>query len=161
MRWHIGLSIRYHMRRVAFFDAYNMWTNVLGVLFGSATVVTIFKELGHGWIMTTAFLITILFTIDLVVGSNRKSRQHHDLARRFIEIEQQAELDGLDDPQKISNIRIKMLAAEKDEPPILQALNDLCYNEMVLAEGHESTKLLPLPWYKRRMAHFISFEPHN
>jgi len=89
------------------------------------------------------------------------SRLHHDLARRFIDLEKSMVKERKVNEFLVQDYKAEALSIEKDEPPVLQALNDLCYNEMIVAMGYKSKELLPLPWYKRLLAHMVSFEPHH
>ena len=156
--WHVRRSTRYHMRRVRFFDLWHTWTNVLGVLFGSATVVTLLGKLGEEWAIFAGLIITFLFTIDLLVGTARMSRLHNDLAKKFIDLEREIELVLQPEEIKLREFRGSILNIEKEEPPILRALNDICQNEMVLAIGYDKKFLIKIPLYKRLLANFISFE---
>ena len=149
--WYLRRSTRYHMHRVRFFDTFHTCTMAMGLLFTSATVVISHVALG--------VLVTILFSLDLVIGTTRKARLHHELARRFLELEQQTTLEASPSDVVIRRTRGEILRIEQDEPPVLKLLNDICHNELVLSMGYPPRYLLPIPRYKKLLAHFLSFEP--
>ena len=158
--WHVRLSKRYHLRRVAFFDGYHTFTNVLGVIFGSATMMTIVSGMGPYWIAGASLVVTIFFTIDLIVGTSRKARDHNDLVRRFIELEQDMELTSKPSEDDLRKFRATSLEIEKDERPPLKILVDICHNEMITAYGYKAD-LVPIGWWKRLFANILSFEPYQ
>ena len=152
--WYLRRSTRYHMHRVRFFDTFHTYTMAMGLLFTSATVV-----ISPEWTVAVGVLVTILFSLDLVIGTTRKARFHHELARRFLELEQQTTLEASPSDAVIRRTRGEILRIEQDEPPALKLLNDICHNELVLAMGYPPRYLLPIPRYKKLLAHFLSFEP--
>src|SRR5713226_3505669 len=140
-RWYgvlfsIRRSIRYHMRRVRFFDHLNLWATALSLLFGSATILALMGGKDSRWAVLAAALVTIFSVLNLLMGSTRRAREHNDLARRFITLEKGMvliEQPTEDDLKKYSALRLDI---EADEPPILRILDILCHNEQALAEGH-------------------------
>jgi len=159
--WHMRRSIRYHMRRVRFYDLWHVWTNMIGIIFGSATALTILGGLGPSYTVAASFVVSIAFMLDLFVGTARMSRQHQGLASKFIGLQAKAEVESDHQATILHRYRAEILLIEHDEPPVLRMLNDICHNEMVIAMGYPSKYLIHIPWMKRHLANIISFDPIN
>lgn len=67
-----------------------------------------------------------------------QGRLHRDLKGRFIALEM-AILAGDDQPDTWAKYEVERLRIEQDEPPIYRALDLLCHNELLVAEGHKRT----------------------
>jgi hypothetical protein len=76
-------SVRYHTRRRMFFDRWNLATNALSVIFGSATIYGVLSAGGKELALASAALVTVMSSLNLVIGTTRMARLHEDLARRF------------------------------------------------------------------------------
>jgi len=145
------------MHRVRFFDNWHVWTNGAGVVFGSATIVNVIGKFGEEW-LTVLFgvIVTIFFTADLLVGTANRARLHNDLARKFLDLEAKMELADVRDKTNLRKFRADKLLIDKDEPPTLKVLIDICENEMITNMGYKK-KLIPINLFKRMLANFISF----
>jgi len=151
-------SVRYHMRRACFFDLLHSSTNAIGVIAGSAAVMTVisnYKEVAVG----AAILVTIMSALDLVVGTARMARLHNDLAKDFIRLEREIVLVELASEQQLRVFSARRLEIEVEEPPVMRTLDRLCHNEQLRAEGFASDKMVFVPLHHRILAQFISFEP--
>ncbi len=154
--WHILLfgvrrSARYHEKRERFFHRLNRVVLFLNVAFGSAAVVAVISELGHGWIVAFSALVAMASALDLVVDTGGSARLHADLRRRFVALES-AMIGEEPDQEKLTRFTRERLAIEQDEPPVLRALDVLCHNELVRALGYGREKEHTLPLWRRLLA---------
>lgn len=157
----IQRSIRYHHRRRAFFDRCATVSDTLAVIFGSATIFALLNQVSDILTAVFAATVTVSSAVNLVVGSSRMARQHHDLARRFIDIEKQmATTDpaGEDDYRRWVALR---LTVETDEPPALRVLDTICHNDVIRAMGLDPAHLIPIQPWQRRLAQFVDFRDHE
>lgn len=153
-------SVRYHHRRMRFFDLVGKWANGLSIVFGSAAVASILGDDHKVAATGAALLIVVVQTIDLIIGSSKVARDHSDLARRFVVLE--AEMaKAHQSPETLKGFEVKRLEIEGDEPPIMRMLDVLCHNELAKAQGSPDGDLYRVTWLKRRLAQFISFDTHG
>lgn len=161
--WHALLfgvrrSIRYHVRWRMFFDRCRQFTSALGVIFGSATVFTLLNNIDPFYSALTAALVTVFFTIDLVVGTGPAARLHYDLSRQFIELERKIEfVEKPIDAQSLAKYKACRLEIEADEPPVHRVLDMMCHNELLRAMGYGKSHFARIRFYQRWLAHFFDF----
>ncbi len=159
--FHIRRSVRYHMRRQAFFDNWHRVTNFVAVLFGSATVITLMTSTGHGWAVSAAVVVTVFAAADLVVGTAQMARRHDHLRRRFMALEQK-ELLGRDSmtAKQATDLARQRMEVEMEEPPVMRALDTIAHNDVLQAEGFPSgdEAYRPLPLYQRLTAQLVSWD---
>lgn len=153
-------SIRYHTRRRAFFDTCHTVVNFIGVVFGSATILGVLGTMGQGWTIGAAVIVTVSSALDLVIGTAGKARVHHDLARRFIELEKQM-LVGEQSEENLVRFTNERLTIEADEPPVKRVLDLLCHNEQARAEGYDPKHFVKVPFYQRWLAQFVDIGQDN
>lgn len=148
-------SVRYHDRRRAFFERLHRLTNVLTVLMAGSVLFDIGRP-GEtaGWLMTLAAMAALLAALDMVVGYAARASQHRDLKGRFVDLEM-AILGGDETPEVWTAHRLARLAIERDEPPIYRALDLLCHNEVLLAEGGKTADLVVLTKWQRWTRHLF------
>lgn len=146
-------SIRYHNRRRAFFDTLNTVSNVCSVGFGSATIYSLLQTTNsHLVTATLAAAVTLVSTVNLVVGSSRMARTHHDFARKFSELEKKIRGSAVETPELLSVWCNERLAIEAEEPPIKRVLDSICYNEMIRAMGYKHVTPLKITATQRFFA---------
>jgi len=135
------------MRREAFYDAWHKATSAVAVISGSAAVGALLSDLNNHLAIYAAAAVAVFSAIDLVVGTAAKARLHNDLRRRFLVLEQKlvTQEDALD------RLGAEYLVIEADEPPVLRALDTICYNDLLQAQGYSSDDDLyvPIRWYQR------------
>src|SRR5258706_15543958 len=85
--FNVRLSIRYHNRRRSWFDTFNLAANALSVIFSSAAIAALRAD-SERFAVWSAIAITIVSGFNLVLRTSERARQHHDLAKRFITLEQ-------------------------------------------------------------------------
>ena len=162
--WHdllfgVRRSIRYHARRRMFFDRFRQLTSALGVILGSATVFTLLNEMAPLYPALAAALVTIFFTIDLVVGTGPAARLHNDLSRRFIDLERRMELEEEPiDAQSLAKYKANRLEIETDEPPVHRVLDMMCHNELLRAMGYDKSHFARIRFHQRVLAHFFDLQ---
>ena|SRR6266508_3456665 len=135
-------SIRYHVKRQQFFDRLNGLTSFFNVIFGSAAVVALIKTNIEYVGVPAAALVTVLSSIDLVVGYSRKARVHERLACKFIDLDKEIiSRNNIDlTESELAKFSAERLDIEADEPPVKVVLDSICHNEMCRAEGYKDPK---------------------
>ena len=155
--YRLRLSVRYHQRRVRFFDAWDLWAKGLSVMAGTAAFATLWKDNSQPeaalWFMAG---ITALTTISLVFGFSSKARLHSDLVRKYLELESAVVINITPTEQFLADIEGKVRLIEAQEPPTLGALVTICQNELARQEGREEY-IVKVPLYQRWLAQFFDF----
>lgn len=152
-------SIRYHVRRRRFFDLVHSAANAIGIIFGSAAIVSILSEFRSGYAVGAAAIVTVTSAFDLVIGTQGMARLHDDLAKRFITLERDMVIEGAPTEEAVRRFTARRLEIEADEPPVLRTLDRLCHNELLRAMGYPDTMTVSIPLYHRLLAHVVSVEP--
>ena len=142
-------SIRYHTRRRSFYDRFNSSVNAVSVIMGSATVYGVLKVQAQDVAIIAAAIVTVLSAINLVVGSSRQARLHHDLCRRFIALEKKISTSSVKDAEVLSELIAERLDIESEEPPVLHVLNSICHNELARAMGYGPEHFAKIKFYQR------------
>ena len=85
--------------------------------------------------------------------------KHAGLYERFIALEKRMAQAEHPEPDDLSKIRKEVLAIEVDEPSIFLAVNRLCHNQVLRAEGfgNDSDWIEPLGLYHRILKNLIRF----
>lgn len=126
-------SVRYHDRRCAFFEQLHRITGVLTILLAGSVLFEIARPGDTAsWLVALSVAAAVLAASDTVIGFAARAGLHRTLKQRFIGLET-AILAG--SGSEADHLRTR-LAIEHDEPPIYRALDLLCYNEMLHAEGY-------------------------
>lgn len=153
-------SKRYHNERRKFYDGWHKFTATIGVIFGSATILTVLTEtLGQVYTIAAAAIVTIFSIIDLVVGTAEKARLHYDLAKQFIALEKDIISEQAPTETDLANWTTQRLEIEADESPRKKVLNMMMHNELMRAKGYERNHpdYVKIAWSQRALAHFIDF----
>lgn len=154
--WGVQRSVRYHVRRQAFFDRWRRITSATGVIFGSAAAADLLSDGGHMLAVAAAFVVAVFTAFDLVVGTAEMARRHDDLRRRFIRLEAKIRTDEHPDHKNVLAWDAARLEIEIDEPPTYIALDLLCANELAIATERDG--LVDLTWWQHVTAHWIRWE---
>lgn len=155
----IKRSIRYHDRRKAYFITLHQITGVLTVLLSGSVIFDLAKS-GENpwWLNTIAFISAVLAAWDVVIGYSSKITLHHDLKRRFSELEMKIVAEKKESAfwGTLENERALI---ERDEPPIYRALDLLCHNELLVAEGFggkgKADDWREICWFQRLTSQFL------
>jgi hypothetical protein len=146
-QWHelkfaVQRSILYHNYRRRFFDTLRVWSDFLVIITGGA-VIWVSHPGGetNSWLISSlGALVSIVVAFNLVVGYSSKAREHHDLVRRFAQLER----DMVTAENSVDNSKAENLASfinqrlliEEEEPPTLRVLDVYCHNELAKALGY-------------------------
>ncbi len=133
----IRRSVRYHDRRRAFFERMHRVTGALTIVLAGGVL---FELAGTGspalWLQCFAVAAAVLSAFDIVVGYAARANDHAALRVRFVSLEMKMLAGDLEEATWCG-YRQERLAIERDEPPIYRALDLLCHNEMLRAEGFD------------------------
>lgn len=148
-------SARYHDRRVRFYDFMHTSATATALIFGSAAVAGVLStnQNGDKVAVVSAALVSIFAAFDLVCGFSRKTWQHAELKRRFLLLE--GKIIGNHDDDSLGCYQAERLTIEMDEPPVMRALDLLCHNELLRAEGLDGAE--PIGFIKRNTAQLIAW----
>ena len=157
-------SRRYHMWRVKFFRRLN---NVRLFLFliSSSTAFTLIMSETYllQWVPWASAFVVLIALGEVVVRAGTREIQHHNLARAFVELEAEIISYGerLTDA-RLDALKTKYLKIELDEPPVLKALNDICYNEEAMARYDDPKPyLIQIGLLDRIWAQVLDIRPHK
>lgn len=163
--WGVRRSIRYHGHRRQFFERFNLVTNAVSVIFGSSTILAVLHQVSSQalsssqsppWIgVGTAAIVTIFSSLNLVIQTTKMAQMHHDLARRFLELEKEF-IKVLPSDGTVKKLAGKRLEIEADEPPILRIVDVLCHNELMRAEGYDQDRFVDHYYKVSPMQRFFS-----
>jgi hypothetical protein len=151
-------SVRYHGRRQQFYETWNTLTSAFSVLFGSAAILSLLALTGSYSKQVTiaaAAVVTIMSTVDLVVGTVRKAQLHADLGRRFSELE--CKFVGELSPERLAECRNERIMIEADEPPQLRVVSVLTHNDLCLATGLDD--FYHIPFWRRLLGQVVNLDP--
>lgn len=154
-------SIRYHNRRRSFYDRFNLSANAVSLIMGSATVYGTLAEKAHEVAIIAAMFVTIFSAINLVVGSSRQARLHHDLCKRFITLEKNITSCADKNDKNLTEFVTERLDIEAEEPPVLHVLNSICHNELARAMGYGSEHFAKIAFYQRWFAPIMDIREHT
>lgn len=153
-------SIRYHDRRAAFFERLHQITGGLTVLLAGSVLFDLARP-GNtpAWLTALALTAALLAVWDIVVGYAGRAGLHRDLKNRFVALEI-AVVEGDATAENWTRHQIKRLTIERDEPPVYRALDTLCHNEMLIAEGYDrngagKVHFAPVTAWQRATRHFL------
>lgn len=154
-------SIRYHNRRRSFYDRFNLFVNAFSLIMGSATVYGTLKAQAQEVALIAAGLVSVFSAINLVIGSARQARLHHDLCKRFIALEKKISAATEPDAAKLAEWTSERLDIETEEPPVLHILNCMCHNELARAMGYGPEHFAKISFYQRWLAPFMDIREHS
>lgn len=152
-------SIRYHSKRRAFFNAWHYISLVITALSGTAAFASLVSESDKTLALWLTGIIAVITVLDLSIGFSRHSDAYNNLERKFADLLIKITLN---DPSEANNKEWKTerLLIEKDEPPTLKVLEQVCYNEEALAQGTPEY-ICHIPWLMMRLRHFFLFDGWN
>lgn len=154
-------SVRYHGRRRAFFDRFNLLVNAVVLVMGSATVYGVLKA-GHEHVaLIAAGIVTALSAINLAGGSARQALLHRDLARNFIALERKIVAAPIPDQAMLAAWTTERLEIEEDEPPKLHVLDCICHNDLMRAMGYSPKEFARVGWLQRMLANVCDFREYT
>ncbi|MBN6079910.1 hypothetical protein HYE58_08415 [Aggregatibacter actinomycetemcomitans] len=139
LNFNLGRSIRYHKARQHFFDLLDKFTNVISIVFGSGSVFALSQQ-NTNLAMWLGLTLTVLSALALVFGFATKARDHFDFSKQYAVLERQLIKEPLT-KGLLDSVADEIRAIESNEPKVLKALNDLCWNEEAAAQGVVASEL--------------------
>jgi len=149
-------SIRYHNRRILFYDHTHKMATAFALLSGSATVIAVLGGMGAFWTTSFALIVVIFSAIDLIVGPDKAARMHNELARKFFNLEKSIITEKNITEESLACFSADRLDIEMNEPPIKKVLDSICHNELCRAMGVEKYSV-KIKWYQRIFCQLFDF----
>lgn len=130
-------SVRYHDRRLDYYEKMSQLTSFLTILLSGSILLQIAgaKYEPPWWLVLISLVAALLAAFDIVVGYTKMLNLHKDLRRRFCLLEAKT-LNAKTDDQ-LNKCNAEKITIELDEPPVYRALDLLCYNEVMIANGYK------------------------
>lgn len=154
--FNVRRSIRYHDRRRAFYERMHQITGVLTILLAGGVL---FELAGSGetvwWLKLLGLIAAVFSAIDIIIGYARQANRHADLRKRFSALEIAVNTGE----KSVADYTNDRLLIEQDEPPVYRALDLLCQNEQLVAQGYSRADPVDkgyfsdLKWYEALTAH--------
>ena len=139
-------SQRYHDHRRGFFKAIIQWFQFFNLIFGSAGVVTYLGETGRTDVLALASAFAAISAAILIsVKAVDMEELHAKLLDRCIVFEQRLYKVRNPTEADIADFRYERLELEKMEPRVYHAVQRMCRNEVIRAEGTDG-KIRDLGW---------------
>lgn len=156
-------SVRYHVRRRAFFDGWSRTFNFFVLVLGSGTIYAASNE---SPILATIVGAVVMLTgaIQLVWDPARNARDHEILARDFSKLLAEIHSKSDPDPAVISNWAARREEIEQAETATYNALEADCRNEVVRVYYEPSAAAAAqqiIPFWPRALMHYVRFENTN
>jgi len=156
--WGVRRSIRYHDRRIVWFDRIHRVGRFITLAAGGSAAATILKE-RENWSLVLALTCAFFSALDLAFDVSANARKHGTLKMRFVDLEREINLIGYESltAEQVRRFSARRSEIERDEPPILRCLDTLCHNELCRADGiHDRIAVL---WWQRFLAHVWYGDP--
>lgn len=151
----IQRSIRYHQRRRGFYDRLDKTSNMLSLIFGSAAIFGVLQEKYKVVAIVASAVVTVVSSINLVVGSAQRGRDHTDFMRKYVELEKSMLGDATE--ERLLAIKEARLCIEAEEPPVMHVLNAICHRELMRAIGYSKKELPQIGWFQSAVAQVFDF----
>lgn len=164
--FHVRRSIRYHDRRRTYFERLHHITSALTILLAGSVLFDLAKPGDSpGWMIILALISGFLSIFDMVVNYSSNATKHHDLKKRFGDLEIAIKTGNNEDATWKAHHK-ELLSIEKDEPPIYRALDLFCHNELLRADGFKQdepngaqfAKLSRYQWITRHIFHWADIK---
>lgn len=154
-------SIRYNNRRRSFFDAYNLFTNSFSILMGSSVLYVVLNGLDDVVTATLSLLLITASTLNMLVNTSVRAREHEALSRRFIQLEKKIIAHQNPVQEEVSAWMQERLDIEADEPPVKHILNAICHNELAKAMGYADQHMAKISLPQRLLAQFFDYRAYT
>jgi len=151
-------SVRYHMHRRRFYEAWNTSTVLVSLIGSSSAILILFSMSGNEVLVASSIsaLVAVVNALDFAVGTGRRSNEHSDLARQFISLEAKFPSEDVElSAGEIDLLRRERLSIESREPPVMRLLDAMCHYELLRAMGDERAHPR-VPLRRRVLIHFLS-----
>ncbi|UXN37814.1 hypothetical protein N8E87_04955 [Avibacterium paragallinarum] len=155
----INRSIRYNAKRCRFFECLERLVNFIGLVFSSSAIYAITQE--NQLVATlSGAVVAVASSLALVIGFGNKARDHRDFINDFSQLQTLLLTTKLSE-QLINELTAKMREIDSKEPTVLIVLEQICYNEQLIAEGFSKEKCSKISWYQRLFAQIFDICPHR
>lgn len=155
-------SLRYHRSRARFFENVEVTSDALDLLFGSAAIVAILKNLPPGWVIALAAVVSATAALRIALQVSRKSSTHAALAREFARLEMDIRRDEAPTAAAVREWWGRRLDIEADEPPVKEVLNLIMHNRVCLSmRESKRSDCYEIKWFRRLTAHFLNLSADN
>lgn len=155
LEFNIGRSIRYHTKRQKFYLSLHRITQAISTVLCSSAFCLLYANEVSFTTFITAF-VAVITILDLVIGYNSSAMEHNDLKKSFIDL--MIKLNETEHTKlAIDAIHKERLLIEKQEPPVLTALNTICYNEECMSHALNDRKI-KMGWFERNFYNYLSFD---
>lgn len=126
---------------------------MLSLILGSAAIYGVLQENAKNVALIASATVTVVSSINLVVGSAQRGRDHTDFMRKYVELEKR--MLGKPNEELLLEVSAARLTIEAEEPPVLHVLNSICHNDMVRARGYAKKYFLDIGWFQTLFAQII------
>ena len=150
-------SVRYHIRRQRFFDRLERIGALASLAAGSSTVVALLASVDERLVLAAAAATAAAGASAVIFTPGLRARQHNDLAREFISLEQDRVRAGEVTPERLAELMARRLKIEAAEPPILRVLDAMCHNELLTAQGGDEGQRASVTRLQRWLANWADF----
>lgn len=150
-------SVRYHAKRAAFFAKLNQLNSLATILLASAVMSSIMEDanlFGFPIAIIFGFLAFVLASIVIVYDATGQAQKHHDLSRRFIDL-QKAMLKDKPSQDDYAAWTKERLSIEAEDPNTLNVLNAICHNELIRAGGYGDDQMADIGFFQGLVAPFM------
>lgn len=156
----VHVSMRYHAKRRAWFDALHRVAMVVAAVGGSAALATILGQQVQyaAWI---AFVVAAAGAFDVAFSPAEKARKVDDLYRRFCDLAAEIAATADPPPDQIRLWKAKKLKIEADEPTAIDTLNVLCHNQEAEARGYGPEHRHRVRWWQSATAQLFTLPPNR
>jgi len=161
--WHallfgIRKSVRYHERRAAFFLSLDRINGIVSLSAGAGAVSSALSA-RPDLAAVAGGIVAVSNIINVVVGSSRMAALHRELRGRFIDLERRVQRAPKTE-EALQECTDERLRIEQEEPPIVGALEMLCYNEEARAEGNFE-HVRRMDWLHKLLCQVLDYEPKD
>ncbi|MEI6985921.1 MAG: hypothetical protein WCK65_07325 [Rhodospirillaceae bacterium] len=162
----VHVSLRYHSRRRAWFDALHRLSMVLSAVGGSAALASVLTAgqstaVPNSLVLVVAMSVTAAGAFSVAFGFSERARVANDLYRRFAALARDIAAHQAPVACELRKWRAERLLIEADEPSINSVINILCHNAEVGARGrqNEDEHIYWVHWFRRMCANLVSLRP--
>lgn len=133
-------SALYHKAREGALESIHRAAMFAVLVSSSGAVLALAQGYAYGKFL--ALVPAIFGALDLVFGLTRQARDHAVLARQFLDLAADGCVD--DAVGRVGELRARFYRLSSEEPPIYEALESLCFNQVASAVGDPRRRQVPL-----------------
>lgn len=156
----IRRSVRYHDYRRSYYLRIQKWILFSNLVLGSAAFGAFFGDDSTKLVLVVApVVIAITSAVSVAFKISEMATTHAKLCERFIRLEKRMGRLGNPVVDDLEQIQAEFLEIEIDEPSVFLAVNRMCHNQVLRAEGfpNDSEYIQPLGFWHRRLKNIVPF----